>query len=215
MCRIYKCLAQNLIWVFCKSHKNLGAQDGARIQAIISSIQNYFKKRKTFAPYMFENKEKTPIEKLGEFGLIDHITSAFEIKHKNSLISIGDDAAVIQGLENILISTDLMIENVHFDLMYTPLKHLGYKLVSTNVSDICAMNGLVSHITVSMALSSKFGLEAVEELYAGIKIACDKYNIELIGGDTSAAHSGLTLSATVFGSVDSPEKLVKRSGAKE
>ncbi len=164
---------------------------------------------------MFENKEKTPIEKLGEFGLIDHITSAFEIKHKNSLISIGDDAAVIQGLENILISTDLMIENVHFDLMYTPLKHLGYKLVSTNVSDICAMNGLASHITVSMALSSKFGLEAVEELYAGIKIACDKYNIELIGGDTSAAHSGLTLSATVFGSVDSPEKLVKRSGAKE
>lgn len=164
---------------------------------------------------MFENKDKTHIEQMGEFGLIEHLTQNFEIKHKSTLIGNGDDAACLAGQKFTVVSTDLLVENIHFDLMYTPLMHLGYKAVSVNVSDICAMNAKPTHITCSIALSSKYTLEAVEELYEGIKAACDKYNIELIGGDTSASHIGMMISITAFGTVESEDQLVKRSGASE
>lgn len=163
---------------------------------------------------MFENKEKTPIEKLGEFGLINQLTAGIEIKHKSTLLGIGDDAAVIKDNSTIIISTDALIENVHFDLMYTPLKHLGYKAISVNVSDICAMNAKASHVLVSLALSSKYSLEAIEELYEGIRHACEKYNLDIIGGDTTSSKSGLMLSITVIGSIDNEKSIVKRSGAK-
>lgn len=163
---------------------------------------------------MFENKEKTPIEELGEFGLIDHLTKKFDIKHASTFIGNGDDAACIEG-GSVVVSNDLLVENIHFDLMYTPLMHLGYKAVAVNVSDICAMNAKPTHILFSMALSSKYTLEAVEELYTGVKAACDKYNIELLGGDTSASHIGMTLSVTAFGAVEDKTELVTRSGAAE
>ena len=131
-------------------------------------------------------------------------------------MGVGDDAAVLEFSERKyqLISTDMLIENVHFDLAYTPLKHLGYKAVAVNVSDICAMNGIATQITVSIAISNRFSVEALEELYKGIYLACDKYNVDLIGGDTTTSTSGLTISVSVVGEVDK-EKVVYRSGAKE
>lgn len=157
----------------------------------------------------------TPISQLGEFGLIRHLTMPFEIKNKNVVKGIGDDCAVIDnGTDKYtLISTDILTEGIHFDLMYTPLKHLGYKAVVANVSDICAMNGKPLYITVSMALSSKYTVEAMEEIYTGIRLACDKYKVELIGGDTTSSLKGLFLSITVVGEVEK-EKVVYRSGAK-
>ena len=164
---------------------------------------------------MFENKEKTSLENLGEFGLIDHISKEFSTKQDNTVLGIGDDAAIIRNGDKLLaISTDMLIENIHFDLVYTPLMHLGYKAVVSNISDICAMNGTAKQITVSIGLSSKFTLEAVEELYKGIHAACDKYNVDLIGGDTSSTPRGLTISVTVIGEVDE-SKIAKRSGAYE
>lgn len=164
---------------------------------------------------MFENKERTDINELGEFGLIEHLTTNFKIKNDYSVKGIGDDAAVLDAKgKQTLISTDLLLEGIHFDLAYVPLMHLGYKAVQVNLSDIYAMNGKASQITVSIGLSSKFPLEAVEEIYKGIELACNKYNIDLIGGDTSSSKQGLVISVTSIGYVDD-DKVVYRNGAQE
>ncbi|NII84380.1 thiamine-phosphate kinase [Pedobacter riviphilus] len=164
---------------------------------------------------MFENKERTDINELGEFGLIKHLTANFKIKNDYSVKGVGDDAAVLDAKgKQILISTDLLLEGIHFDLAYVPLMHLGYKAVQVNLSDIYAMNGKASQITVSLGLSSKFPLEAVEEIYKGIELACNKYNIDLIGGDTSSSKQGLVISITSIGYADA-DKVVYRNGAQE
>jgi thiamine-monophosphate kinase len=164
---------------------------------------------------MFDNKENTPISKIGEFGLIEHIAANFQSKNSKVIKGIGDDAAVIDmGEACLLVTTDMLTEGVHFDMVYSPLKHLGYKAVAVNLSDIYAMNGNPTQITVSIALSSKFTLEAVEELYAGIKLACDTYKIDLVGGDTVSSLSGLTISVTALGQAPK-EVITYRSGAKE
>lgn len=166
---------------------------------------------------LFENKEQefTPISSLGEFGLIDQITK--DVKHYNdsTLKGVGDDAAVIKiGDLCQVVSTDLLVEGVHFDLAYAPLKHLGYKAVVVNLSDICAMNVVPTQITVSLALSNRFPVEAVEELYSGVKLACERYKVDLIGGDTTSSTSGLMISVTAMG-VAKEEDIVYRSGANE
>ncbi len=165
---------------------------------------------------MSESEKLSDIKDLGEFALIEQITKNFKLKNKSSHFGVGDDAAVIliSDQEVSLISTDMLIEGIHFDLMYTPLKHLGYKSVAVNVSDICAMNGTAEQITVSIAVSSRFSLEAVEELYAGIYLACEKYKVDLVGGDTSTAVSGLTISVSVIGRAKKSQ-VVYRNGAKE
>ncbi len=166
---------------------------------------------------MLENKNpsKTPIKNLGEFALIDHITKGFTIENESSQHGIGDDAAVLDhGKDPTLISTDLLIEGIHFDLTYMPLKHLGYKAVVVNISDIYAMNSIPKQITVSIAISNRFTLEAIEELYKGINLACKNYKIDLVGGDTSSSITGLIISISVLGST-SKKKIVKRNGAKE
>ncbi|NVK64513.1 MAG: thiamine-phosphate kinase [Flavobacteriales bacterium] len=162
------------------------------------------------------DEKRTELDRLGEFGLIDHLTSKFTTKQASTTLGIGDDAAVIRisDTESMLVSTDFLIEGVHFNLMYMPLKHLGFKAVAVNVSDICAMNGKPEQITVSMAVSSKFPVEALEELYEGIQIACEAYGVDLVGGDTTASYSGLTLSITAIGRAET-EKIAYRSGAKE
>jgi len=164
---------------------------------------------------MFDNKERTDISELGEFGLIDYLTKAVEVNEPSTIKGIGDDAAVLDfSNKQTLISTDLLLEGIHFDLRYVPLKHLGYKAVQVNLSDIYAMNGIASQITFSIGLSSKFPLEAVEEIYEGALIACKKFNVDLIGGDTSASAQGLVISVTSIGHADK-DKVVYRSGAKE
>lgn len=164
---------------------------------------------------MFENTDKTSLDKLGEFGLIQHLTQAVELTQESTVKGIGDDAAVLDfSNKKTLISTDLLLENVHFDLRYVPLKHLGYKAVQVNLSDIYAMNGIASQITFSIGLSSKFPLEAVEEIYEGALIACKKYNVDLVGGDTSVSTQGLVISVTSIGHADE-ESIAYRSGAKE
>jgi len=164
---------------------------------------------------MFENKERTDIAELGEFGLIKHLTSNFKIQHETSIKGIGDDAAVLESKDKqMLISTDLLLEGVHFDLAYVPLMHLGYKAVQVNLSDIYAMNGMATQITVSIGLSSKFPLEAVEEIYKGIELACNKFNIDLIGGDTSSSKQGLVISVTSIGYAKA-EEVTYRNGAGE
>jgi thiamine-monophosphate kinase len=163
---------------------------------------------------MFENKEKTDISKLGEFGLIDHLTKDFEIQNASSDLGVGDDAASIKTEGKSLISTDMYIENVHFDLVYSPLMHIGYKCISASISDICAMNGKAEQALVSIAISSKYSIEAIEEIYKGIKAACDKYKVDLVGGDTSSSVTGLMISVTVIGSAVN-DNIVTRKGAKE
>ncbi|GGI26837.1 thiamine-phosphate kinase [Pedobacter mendelii] len=164
---------------------------------------------------MFENKERTDINELGEFGLIKHLTNNFKIKNDYSVKGVGDDAAVLDAKgQQVLVSTDLLLEGIHFDLAYVPLMHLGYKAVQVNLSDIYAMNGKASQITVSLGLSSKFPLEAVEELYKGIELACNKFNIDLIGGDTSSSKQGLVISITSIGYADA-DKVTYRNGAQE
>src|SRR5690606_13118115 len=149
---------------------------------------------------MFDNKEHTNIDQLGEFGLIAHLTKAVECTEKTTIKGIGDDAAVLDfSGKKTLLSTDLLLEGIHFDLRYVPLKHLGYKAVQVNLSDIYAMNGMASQITFSIGLSSKFPLDAVEELYAGALLACKKYGVDLVGGDTSASAQGLVISVTSVG----------------
>lgn len=164
---------------------------------------------------MFENKERTNISELGEFGLIKHLTENFKIRLDSSVKGVGDDAAVLNfGDKEVLISTDLLLEGIHFDLAYVPLIHLGYKAVQVNLSDIYAMNGIATQITVSIGLSSKFPLEAVEEIYKGIELACNKFNIDLIGGDTSSSKQGLVISITSIGYADKKD-VTYRNGAEE
>ena len=166
---------------------------------------------------MLEDKNipKTPVATLGEFELIKTITKEFKINEKSTQVGIGDDAAVIQhGKEDTLVSTDLLIEGVHFDLSYMPLKHLGYKAVMVNLSDIYAMNGIATQITFSLAFSNRFPLEAIEELYAGIYLACENYKVDLVGGDTTSSTTGLMLSLTAIGKAPKKE-ITQRSGAKE
>ena len=158
---------------------------------------------------------RTTLAQLGEFGLIDHLTKRFEIKHDSTIKSIGDDAAVLDFKhKKVVVSTDLLIEGVHFDLSYMPLKHLGYKAVVVNVSDICAMNARATHITVSVAVSNRFPLEALEELFDGIALASEEYKVEVIGGDTTSSQKGLIISITAIGEADANE-LVYRNGAKQ
>ncbi|AVR44987.1 thiamine-phosphate kinase [Christiangramia fulva] len=165
---------------------------------------------------MFENshESRTNLSELGEFGLIDHLTKNFSPKLESTVKAGGDDAAVLnfEGKET-LISTDLLLEGVHFDLSYMPLKHLGYKAVMVNLSDIYAMNGTASHVTVSIAVSNRFPVEALEELYAGIQLACKIYNVDMIGGDTTSSTSGLMISVTAVGYAEK-EEIAYRSGAK-
>ncbi|MCR5496848.1 MAG: thiamine-phosphate kinase [Paludibacteraceae bacterium] len=144
--------------------------------------------------------QRTEISTLGEFGLIKHLTQDFELKNSSSLKGIGDDAAILDYKEKqVLVTTDLLLEGVHFDLTYVPLKHLGYKSAVVNISDICAMNGKPKQITVSLGVSKRFSVEDMEELYAGIRLACDHYGVDLVGGDTSASMTGLTISITCIG----------------
>lgn len=163
---------------------------------------------------MFENKEnRTELSSLGEFGLIDHIASAVELKNPESIKGIGDDAAIIDnGAEMTVVTTDMLIEGVHFDLTFQPLKHLGYKAVTVNLSDIYAMNASPKQIVVGIAISNRFSLEAIEELYQGIQMACDKYSVDLVGGDTTSSTSGLVISVTAIGK-GKKEDLVYRNGA--
>ncbi|MBI3509552.1 MAG: thiamine-phosphate kinase [Bacteroidetes bacterium] len=165
---------------------------------------------------MLDNNSRTEISKLGEFGLIEQLTKNIELKNPSSLKGVGDDAAVIDaGDGNVkLISTDMMVEGIHFDLTYVPLKHLGYKAAVSNFSDICAMNGTPKQLLVSIALSSRFPLDAVEELYTGILSACKNYNVDLVGGDTSSSKVGLIISCTIIGEAKK-ENVVYRNGAKE
>lgn len=164
---------------------------------------------------MFENKERTEINELGEFGLIDHLTQHFKLAQPNSITGIGDDAAVIgEGEIKTILSTDMLLEKVHFDLSYVPLKHLGFKAVAVNISDICAMNAIPKQILVSIGISNRFSLEAVETLYSGIQAACEAYDVDLIGGDTSSSQSGLVLNITAIGE-QKADKIVYRKGAKE
>ena len=164
---------------------------------------------------MLENKDqsRTSLSELGEFGLIEHLTNQIKIKNKSTVKGLGDDCAVIQSKNQIVVTTDLLVEGVHFDLSYVPLKHLGYKSVMVNISDVYAMNAVAKQITVSIAVSNRFPLEAIEELYAGIYLACDKYGVDLVGGDTTSSTKGLLISITALGE-GKKEDLVYRSGAK-
>src|SRR5450432_1991073 len=158
---------------------------------------------------------RTEISSLGEFGLIDHLTKNIEIKNVSSILGVGDDAAVIDHFgKQTVISTDLLIENIHFDLMYTPLMHLGYKSVIANLSDIYAMNATPTQVLLSLAFSNRFSLEALDEFYEGVYAACDKYGVDLVGGDTSSSQKGLIISVTAIGEV-TPDKFVQRSTAKK
>lgn len=164
---------------------------------------------------MFENVgPKTPLSSLGEFGLINHLTKDITLINDSSVKGIGDDAAVLNPKgQHLVVTTDVLTEGVHFDLIYTPLKHLGYKSVAVNISDICAMGATPAQITVSIAVSSKFTVEALEELYLGIKLACKQYKVDLVGGDTTTSVYGLTISVTAIGYAN-PEDIIYRSGAK-
>jgi len=163
---------------------------------------------------MKSENDETQISELGEFGLIEHLTKSIKIKNGTTIKGIGDDAAVLDyNNKKILVTTDLLVEGIHFNLIYTPLKHLGYKAVAVNLSDICAMNGVPRQITVSIAISKKFTVEAIEELYEGIRLACEKYGIDLIGGDTSSSLTGLLISVTAIGEANETD-IVYRSGAK-
>ena len=162
-----------------------------------------------------KNTQKTSLADLGEFGLINHITKYFKIENASTVTGIGDDAAVLDASKKqTLVTTDLLIEGVHFDLSYMPLKHLGYKAVMVNLSDVYAMNGVAEQITVSIAVSNRFPLEAIEELYSGIQLACETYKVDLVGGDTTSSTKGILISVTAIGKVEK-EDIVLRSGAKE
>ncbi|WP_242117334.1 thiamine-phosphate kinase [Aestuariivivens sediminicola] len=161
-----------------------------------------------------KNQQRTPLSDLGEFGLIDHLTRNFEIRQPSTIRGVGDDAAVIDAKnKHIVVTTDLMVEGVHFDLSYMPLKHLGYKAIVVNVSDVCAMNAMTTQVTVSIAVSNRFPVEALEELYEGIETAAKFYNIDVVGGDTTSSTSGLLISVTAIGML-SDKEVVYRSGAK-
>lgn len=166
---------------------------------------------------MFEDKNNPKeIDNLGEFGLIQHLTSQIKLKNPSSIKGVGDDAAVIAPSKNkqIVVTTDMLVEGIHFDLIYTPFKHLGYKAVTVNLSDVYAMNALPTQLTVSIAVSNKISIEALEELYAGMLLACEIYGVDLVGGDTTSSNSGLIISITAIGEAEKQE-IVYRNGAKE
>ena len=157
---------------------------------------------------------RTDVNTLGEFGLIEHLVGKITFQNATSLCGVGDDAAVIQQTDQVtLVSTDMLVEGIHFDLMYSPLKHLGYKSVVVNLSDIYAMNAVPQQVTFSMALSNRFSVEALEELYAGIHLACARYGVDLVGGDTTSSNKGLIISVTAIGQAK-PENVVYRNTAK-
>ncbi|MCC6818283.1 MAG: thiamine-phosphate kinase [Bacteroidia bacterium] len=163
---------------------------------------------------MLENSGRTELSTLGEFGLIDHLSKSIQLHQPSTIKGIGDDAAVIDAENKYqLISTDIFVEGTHFDLSYTPLMHLGYKSIVTNISDIVAMNGKATHVLVSIALSNRFSLEAVEDLYKGMITACNLYGVDLIGGDTSSSQKGLIINVTCYGEV-AKDKVCYRSGCK-
>ena len=159
---------------------------------------------------------RTEIATLGEFGLIDHLTEGIKLENESSKYGVGDDAAVLSypSEKQVLVTTDLLMEGVHFDLTYVPLKHLGYKAAVVNFSDIYAMNGTPRQITVSIALSKRFSVEDMDDLYAGIRLACQQYNVDIVGGDTTSSLTGLAISITCIGDADK-DKVVYRNGAKE
>lgn len=166
---------------------------------------------------MFENKEnRTELSELGEFGLIDVIKKSVELNNTSTELGIGDDAAIMNysGEKRQVVSTDTFAEGVHFDMSYVPLKHLGYKSVSASVSDIYAMNAIPSQVLVSIAASNRYSVEAIEELYQGVILACKRFNVDLVGGDTTSSLSGLVITVTVIGEAKA-DKIVKRSGANE
>ena len=161
-----------------------------------------------------KNQKKTTLSELGEFGLIEHLTTNFSIKNPSTILGIGDDAAVLNFKDkSVVVSTDLLVEGVHFGLSYMPLKHLGYKAIIVNLSDIYAMNARATQVTVSIAVSNRFGLEALEALYEGIHTAAKVYGVDVVGGDTTSSTSGLTISVTAIGEINASD-LVKRSEAK-
>lgn len=164
---------------------------------------------------MSENKKTaTPLSALGEFGLIDRLTKPFKISNKSTVKGVGDDAAIIKSEgKDIVVTTDLLAEGVHFDLVYTPLQHLGYKAVVANLSDVYAMGGTPKQITVSLAVSSKFSVEALDQLYDGIRRACEHYEVDLVGGDTTSSLTGLVISITAIGQLDGGAAIM-RNGAK-
>ena len=158
---------------------------------------------------------RTEIKDYGEFGLIHHLTKNIELHNASSVLGVGDDAAVIDHFgKQTVVTTDLLIEGVHFDLSYTPLKHLGYKSVVVNLSDIYAMNATPTQITMSIGLSSRFSVEAIEEFYEGVYVACEEHGVDLIGGDTSASQKGFIISVTALGEITA-DKLVQRSTARK
>ena len=160
-------------------------------------------------------EDRTEISSLGEFGLIEHLTKNIELQNASSIVGVGDDAAVIDHFgKQTVITSDMLVEGVHFDLMYTPLKHLGYKSVIVNLSDIYAMNATPTQIILNIAISNRFSLEALDEFYNGVYTACEKYGVDLIGGDTSSSQKGFIISVTAVGEV-TPDKYVKRNTAKQ
>lgn len=158
--------------------------------------------------------QRTEIAELGEFGLIEHISKTIEIKNASTEKGIGDDAAILKYENRVLLTTDLLLEGIHFDLTYFPLKHLGYKAAVVNFSDIYAMNGIPRQVTVSLGISKRFSVEDIDEIYDGLKLACQEYGVDIVGGDTSASLTGLTISISCVGEAVS-ERIVKRDGAKE
>lgn len=164
----------------------------------------------------YSEESRTELERLGEFRLIEHLASHIALEQQSTVLGIGDDCAILEPPDNksLLVTSDMLLEGIHFDLSYTPLKHLGYKAVAVNVSDIAAMNGDCTQITVNIGLSNRFSLEAVDELYEGISLACSHYHCDLVGGDTTSSRTGLIISVTALGYAQK-DKLVKRSGAKQ
>lgn len=161
------------------------------------------------------DSERTEVSTLGEFGLIDHLTKNNETRNASTILSVGDDAAVMDHFgKQTVVTTDLLVEGIHFDLMYTPLKHLGYKSVIVNLSDVYAMNAFPAQITMSVAFSNRFSVEALNEFYEGIYAACEKYNVDLVGGDTTSSQKGFIICVTAIGEV-APNKYVTRSGARK
>jgi len=161
------------------------------------------------------DNSRTEISSLGEFGLIEHLTRNFEIQNASTVLAVGDDAAVIDHFgKQTVVTTDLLIEGIHFDLMYTPLKHLGYKSVIVNLSDVYAMNATPTQVTMSIGISNRFSLEALDEFYEGVYAACEKHHVDLVGGDTSSSQKGFIISVTAIGEV-APDQFVKRSTAQK
>ena len=161
------------------------------------------------------SEQRTEVTTLGEFGLIDHLTENNEIKNASTILGVGDDAAVLDHFgKQTVVTTDMLVEGIHFDLMYTPLKHLGYKSVIANLSDVYAMNATPVQITMSIAFSNRFSVEALDEFYEGVYAACDRYHVDLVGGDTTTSQKGFIICITAIGEV-TPDTYVKRSGAKK